>query len=94
MALWDFAKANDRGSGRICRVGKAYRRRAVFQRDKACVQSTSFGSEVAYVKGAPEVVTTMCALPDDEGKIQKTVEIWADHGLKVLGYSERRRLPS
>ncbi len=44
------------------------------------------GSEVAYVKGAPEVVTAMCGLScDEKAKIQKTVEAWADHGLKVLG---------
>ncbi|MFY9133860.1 MAG: HAD-IC family P-type ATPase, partial [Bacillota bacterium] len=88
VALWDYAKANGledpegfvKTSKRI--EEEPFSSEIRYMRTVNIVR----GNEVAYVKGAPEVVSAMCGLSTDEkARIQKTVETWADHGLKVLG---------
>jgi Ca2+-transporting ATPase len=88
VALWDYAKANGiEDPEEFARTSKRIEEEP-FSSEIRYMRTVNIvrGSEVAYVKGAPEVVTAMCGLScDEKTKIQNTVERWADHGLKVLG---------
>ncbi len=88
VALWDFAKENGiEDPEEFAKTSKRIEEEP-FSSEIRYMRTVNIvrGSEVAYVKGAPEVVTAMCGLScDEKAKIQKTVEAWADHGLKVLG---------
>jgi Ca2+-transporting ATPase len=88
VALWDYAKANGiEDPEEFARVSKRIEEEP-FSSEIRYMRTVNIvrGSEVAYVKGAPEIVAAMCGLScDEKAEIQRTVETWADHGLKVLG---------
>ncbi|MGE5585962.1 MAG: cation-translocating P-type ATPase [Bacillota bacterium] len=92
VALWEFARENG------IEDPEAFARRAERIDEEPFSSETRFmrtvntvdGKPVAFVKGAPEVVAVMCDLAPDRGKeITRTVESWADQGLKVLGLAVR-----
>ena len=88
VALWDYAKASGIEDPEEFQKSSKRIEEEPFSSEIRYMRTVNVvrGSEVAYVKGAPEVVIAMCGLSDDEkAKIQKTVEAWADDGLKVLG---------
>lgn len=48
------------------------------------------GAEVFLLKGAPEVVLDMCDVTDDDRLgIARTIDEWADQGLRLLGLADR-----
>ncbi|MGE5588192.1 MAG: cation-translocating P-type ATPase [Clostridia bacterium] len=88
VALWEFARGNG------IEDPEAFARRAEridedpFSSETKYMRTVNLieGRPVAFVKGAPEVVAAMCGLPAGHGQeIARTVESWADEGLKVLG---------
>ncbi|MDI7247968.1 MAG: HAD-IC family P-type ATPase [Bacillota bacterium] len=92
VALWEFARENG------IEDPEAFARRAERIDEEPFSSETRFmrtvntidGKPVAFVKGAPEVVAAMCDLaPDRRKEIARTVESWADQGLKVLGLAVR-----
>lgn len=88
VALWDYAKASGIEDPEEFQKSSKRIEEEPFSSEIRYMRTVNVvrGSEVAYVKGAPEVVIAMCGLSDDEkAKTQKTVEAWADDGLKVLG---------
>ena len=88
VALWEFARENGIDNP------EAFARRAEridedpFSSETKYMRTVNLveGKPVAFVKGAPEVVAAMCDLPAERREeIARTVESWADQGLKVLG---------
>lgn len=88
VALWEFARENG------IEDPEAFARRAEridedpFSSETKYMRTVNLveGKPVAFVKGAPEVVAAMCDLPAERREeIARTVESWADQGLKVLG---------
>lgn len=88
VALWEFARENGIDDP------EAFARRAARVDEEPFSSETKFmrtvnvvdEKSVAFLKGAPEVVAAMCDIPAGRmEEIARTVESWADHGLKVLG---------
>ncbi len=88
VALWRFARENGLSepedlARRAERVDEE-----PFSSEKKFMRTVNLvdGARVAFVKGAPEVVAGMCSLSDERrAGISRTVEAWADEGLKILG---------
>jgi Ca2+-transporting ATPase len=93
VALWEYAQSELSGES-VQALSESAERLAVelFSSDtKFMITSNRVnGQSYDYLKGAPEVVLSMClATPEERSRITAQAEEWASEGLRLLGLAYR-----
>lgn len=100
IALWEYVKKNDVLSPQEINESAKRILEESFDSQKKYMATINMinGREMAFIKGAPEVVLKMCHF-DNQETVQKEMEKfqeWASNGLRVLGlaFKETKSLDS
>ncbi|MCE7980013.1 MAG: HAD family hydrolase [Caldilinea sp. CFX5] len=93
VALWEYAQAqlSDESVQALSESAERLAVELFSSETKYMITSNRVnGQRFDYLKGAPEIVLTMCQLtPAEQSKILTQVEQWAGEGLRLLGLAYR-----
>lgn len=92
VAVWEYAASQLAADPQSIADGAHRTSEELFSSETKfmAVSAVEDGVETDYLKGAPEIVLGMCALPQAErARILKTIDHWASDGLRLLGLAVR-----
>ncbi len=91
-AVWEYAAQQLKADPQTLADGARRTGEELFSSETKfmAVSALLDGKETDYLKGAPEIVLEMCALPAvEKASILKTIDLWASDGLRLLGLATR-----
>jgi len=88
VALWDYAKDEKKLNPQeiFDKTKRVYDEPFDSERKYSMTINEVKNEEVAFLKGAPEIILSFCRISEEEkNKILRKIEKWADEGLRILG---------
>lgn len=93
-AIWDYIKEEKRFNPQdvFDRTERVYEEPFDSEKKYSMTINKVENKEVAFLKGAPEIILLFCQIFDEEkNKILGEIEKWADEGLRILGVAFKEK---
>jgi Ca2+-transporting ATPase len=94
VAIWDYIKDEKRLNPQetFDKTKRIYEEPFDSERKYSMTINEVKNEEVAFLKGAPEIILSFCLVSDEEkNKILREIEKWADDGLRILGVAFKEK---